>query len=54
MADSTDILHAKILIADDREADAFLLEQVLCRAGYGAIHPAVAEFATSDEPLGTK
>ena len=37
MASSTDILHAKILIVDDQKANAFLLEQLLRRAGYVSI-----------------
>lgn len=37
MINSTDILHGKILIVDDREADTLLLEQTLRGAGYAAI-----------------
>jgi diguanylate cyclase (GGDEF)-like protein len=37
MANSIDFLHAKLLIVDDQKANAFLLEQVLRRAGYVAI-----------------
>lgn len=37
MMSSTDILHGKILIVDDQKANAFLLEQLLRRAGYVSI-----------------
>jgi adenylate cyclase len=37
MISPTDILHAKILIVDDQKANAFLLEQLLRRAGYVSI-----------------
>jgi adenylate cyclase len=37
MIDSTDILHGKILIVDDRESNIALLEQMLRGAGYDSI-----------------
>jgi adenylate cyclase len=37
MISSTDILHASILIVDDREANVLLLDQMLRSAGYDAV-----------------
>jgi PAS domain S-box-containing protein len=37
MPSSTDILHAKILIVDDKPANVRLLEQMLAQAGYTSI-----------------
>ena len=34
MIDTTDILHARILIVDDQEANVLLLERMLQEAGY--------------------
>ena len=33
----SDILHGKILIVDDQEANVVLLKQILCNAGYDAV-----------------
>lgn len=37
MVNSTDILHASILIVDDKEANVLLLERILRQAGYACI-----------------
>src|SRR5680860_488884 len=37
MMSSSDILHCKVLIVDDQEANVTLLEQTLRRAGYASI-----------------
>lgn len=37
MISSSDILHGKVLIVDDQEANVLLLERILRRAGYVSI-----------------
>ena len=48
MISSSDILHSKVLIVDDQEANVILLERILRGAGYVSITSTMADDAVLD------